>query len=86
MRSSLRIECLKLAERRIDGSLLCFSAKAVSPCIYAGFPTPDGYNAMLGKICQQEKHDFYWFFYAHHFVQRIQAGMEAAISLHFSTQ
>jgi len=25
---------------------------------------------MLGKICQQEKHDFYWFFYAHEFVQK----------------
>ena len=59
-----------LAERRIDDIPLYLSAKAVYPCVYAGFTTPDGYNAMLGKICQQEKHDFYWFFYAHEFVQK----------------
>jgi len=40
---------------------------------------------MLRKICQQEKHDFYWFFYAPAFVQKIPTCAQAAISLHFPT-
>jgi hypothetical protein len=79
MRSSFRIECLELAERRIDGSPLQFSAKAVYPCVYAGFTTPDAYNAMLRKICQQEKHDFYWFFSAPDLVQGLTCLSESLI-------
>ena len=60
-----------------------FSAKAVYPCIYAGFITPDAYNAMLRKICQQEKHDFYCFFCAPDFVQGIWRALKASFFLHF---